>query len=140
MTKKNTALALSVGSILALGWLAPAVADTTSKETTTTTTTTTTDTAVKAANTQSEHVALADQYRKKTAAYREDAATHRQMLATYKKHVAVPTDGKTGIENSWIKKMRVHCEEYIRDADRLAADSEKFAEFHTMRAAELQGK
>jgi hypothetical protein len=141
MTKRNTALALSVGSILALGLLAPAVADTTSKETaTTSTTTTTTADPVKAADTQAEHQALADGYRKKTAAYREDAATHRQMLATYKKQVAVPTDGKTGIENPWVKKMRVHCEAYIRDADRLAADSEKFTEFHTMRAAELQGK
>jgi len=138
MTKRNTALALSVGSVLAWGLVAPAVADTASKETTTTTTTTT-DT-VKAADTQAEHLALADGYRKRTAAYREDAATHRQMLATYKKQVAIPADGKTGIENPWIKRMRVHCEEYIRDADRLAADSEKFAEFHTMRAGELEGK
>jgi hypothetical protein len=135
MNKRNTVLALSVGGILTLGGLAPAVADTTSKETTTTTT----DTA-KPPESRSEHMALADGYRKKAAAYREDAATHRQMLATYKKQVAVPTDGKTGLENSWIKNMRVHCEEYIRDADKLAADSEKFAEFHTMRAAELQGK
>ena len=137
MTKRNTALALSVGSMLTFGALAPAMAETTVKETATTTSTADT---VKAPDTQSEHLALADGYRKKAAAYREDATTHRQMLAMYKRQTAVPTDAKTVSENPWIKKMRVHCESYIRDADKLAADSEKFAEFHTMRAAELQGK
>jgi hypothetical protein len=36
--------------------------------------------------------------------------------------------------------MRVHGEECIRDAGNLAANAEKVAEFHTVRAAELQGK
>jgi hypothetical protein len=137
MTKRNTALAFSVGSVLTLGLLVPAMAETTSKETATKTSTADT---VMAPDTQSEHVALADGYRKKAASYREDAATHRLMLAMYKKQTSVPTDAKTVSENPWIKKMRVHCESYIRDADKLAADSDKFAEFHTMRAAELQGK
>jgi hypothetical protein len=113
------------------------VAQTTSKEAAAKTETTDT---VKPPETPDEHLALASTYRKKAATYREDASTHRQMLATYKKQVAVPADAKAGTENPWIKKMRVHCEEYIRDADRLAADAEKFAEFHALRAAELQGK
>ena len=62
------------------------------------------------------------------------------LLASYKKQVAAPTDAKTSAENPWIKKMRLHCEEYIRDADKLAASADQFAEFHTMRAAELKGK
>lgn len=62
------------------------------------------------------------------------------MLETYREQVATPADAKTGRENPWIKKMRVHCEGYIRDAETLAASAEKFAEFHAMRAAELQGK
>ena len=74
------------------------------------------------------------------AVYREDAASHRQMLETYKKQVTIPADAKTGRENPYTKKMRLHCAEYIREADTLAASAEKFAEFHSMRAAELQGK
>jgi len=73
MTKRNTALTLSVASILALGLLSPAVALTTSKE----------------------------------------------------------APAKT--------EMRLHCEEYIRDAESPAPNAVKFAEFQTMRAAELQG-
>jgi hypothetical protein len=138
MINRNTSLALSVASLLALVLLSPAVAETTSSKETAAKTETTD--AVRPLDTPSEHLALADGYRKKTTAYREDAAAHRQMLADYKTQVAVPTDAKTGIENPWLKKMRVHCEEYIRDADKLAANSEKFADFHTMRAAELQGK
>lgn len=136
MTKKHTTLTLSMGSIFALGLLSPALAQTTPKEAAKTETTAT----VHAPETSKDHLALADAYRKTTATYREDAAMHRQMLAAYTKKVAVPTDGRGGSENPWIKKMRVHCEGYIRDADKLAGDSEKFAEFHTMRAAELQGK
>jgi hypothetical protein len=137
MTKKNTALALSVGGILTLGLLSGAVAQTTSKETTAKAETTA---AAAAPDTAQDHLALADGYKKKAAAYREDAATHRQMLASYKKQVAAPTDAKAPAENPWIKKMRLHCEEYIRDADKLAASADQFAEFHTMRAAELKGK
>jgi len=137
MTNRSTALTLSVGSILALGLLSPAVAQTTSKEAAVKTETTGT---VKPPETPKEHLALVDAYRKTAAAYLEDATTHRQMLETYKKRVATPVDAKTPRENPWIKKMRLHCEEYIRDAENLAASAEKFAEFHTMRAAELQGK
>ena len=127
MTKKNTALALSVGGILTLGLLSAAVAQTTSKETAAKAETTA---AATAPDTAQDHVALADGYKKKAAVYREDAATHRQMLAS----------SKAPAENPWIKKMRLHCEEYIRDADKLAASADQFAEFHTMRAAELKGK
>jgi hypothetical protein len=135
MTKTNNALVLSVGSLLALGLFSPAAAATTSTETTTTTTAT-----AKPADSAGDHLALAEDYRKKTAAYREDATMHRQMLETYKKRVSIPADARSPVENSYVKKMRLHCEAYVRDADKLAADSEKFAEFHTMRAAELQGK
>ena len=137
MTKSNNAFTVSMLGILALGLLAPAGAQTTSKEAADKTETIAT---VKVPTTREDHLALADGYRKKAVAYREDATTHRQMLDAYKKQVATPMDAKTGLENPWIKKMRLHCEEYIRDAERLAVSAEKFAEFHTMRAAELQGK
>ena len=88
MTKSPNAFTVSMWSILALGLLSPAGAQTTSME----------------------------------------AAP------------ATPLDAKSGRGNPWIKKMRLNCEDSIRDADRLAAGAEKFAEFHAMRAAELQGK
>jgi hypothetical protein len=135
MTMRNTVLTLSVGSILAFGLLSPALAET-SKEAAAKTEMT----GAGKPETAKDHLALADSYRKKAAADREDATAHRQMLETYKKQVATPTDAKTGGENPWIKKMRVHCEEYIRDADKLAASADQFAEFHTMRATELQSK
>ena len=127
---------LVMGSLLELGQLSPAAAQTAngaagSSETTS---------SVKAPDTPEEHQALADGYRKKAAAYREDAVTHRQMLDKYKQQMATPVDAKAGRENPWIKKMRVHCEQYIRDAEKLATDAEKFAEYHGMRAAELQGR
>jgi hypothetical protein len=137
MTNRSTALTLSVGIILGLALLAPAAAQTTSKEAAAKTETTDT---VKPPETHKEHLALADTYREKAVAYRKDATTHRQMLETYKKRVATPTDAKTVSENPWIKKMRLHCEEYIRDAENLVGSAEKFADFHTMRAAEPQGK
>jgi len=36
--------------------------------------------------------------------------------------------------------MRLHCETYIKDAEKLATDADKFTEFHAMRAKEMQGK
>ncbi len=62
---------------------------------------------------------------------------HRKMYADYKMTVAIHPKGP---ENPWLKKMRDHCDRYIKDAEILAADAEKFADFHRMRAAELQGK
>ena len=137
MTKRTIAVGLSAGSLIALGMLASAGAETTTKEAAAKMEMSDT---VKPVDTATDHLALADDYRKKTAVYREDAATHRQMLETYKKQVTIPADAKTGRENTYVKKMRLHCAEYIREADTLAASAEKFAEFHAMRAAELQGK
>jgi hypothetical protein len=137
MTMRTAAFTLSVGSVLALRLASATMVQAGAQEASATTGTLATPTTPE---TSKEHQALADTYRKKAASYREEAATHRRMLDAYKKQVTVPTDAKSAIENSWLKKMRVHCEAYMRDAEALAAGAEKFAEFHTMRAAELQGK
>ena len=89
-------------------------------------------------NTASEHTAMADSYKKKAAQYRQDADFHRQMLAEYTK--GVPAQPKSPTENPWVAKERVHCEKYIKDAERLATTADEFAQFHTMRAQEVQGK
>jgi hypothetical protein len=138
MAKRSIVLTLSVGSILAFGLLAAADAQTTSKDAETRADTATTS--VKPPETAEEHLALADTYRKKAVSYRQEAATHRQMLETYKRQVTNPPDVKSGRENTWVKKMRLHCEEYIRGAENLAGSADKFVDFHTMRASESQGK
>jgi hypothetical protein len=85
-----------------------------------------------------DHVALAKSYQEKAAAYRKEAADHRAMAEAYKKGVPGPT--KEGRENPWAKKMETHCRAIATDAEKLAADAEKAAEYHTFRGKELQGQ
>lgn len=91
--------------------------------------------------TPEEHLALAAEYDKKAATLREDATMHRKMFATHEKSQGSPSlQSKTGRELPWITKMRNHCDAYIQAADKLAAEAERFAEFHRMRAAEMKGQ
>jgi hypothetical protein len=89
-------------------------------------------------NTAQEHQAMADKYSAQATEFRKVAAFHRQMLADYTK--GVPATPKSPTENPWITKERIHCERYIKDAEKSAADADQFAQFHTMRAKELQGQ
>ena len=137
MSKGFGAATLIAGGILVFGLAASSAAQTTSKDTSAKSEAAS---AVKVPDTAEEHLAVADTYRQKAAAFRADAASHRQMLDAYKKQVAVPTDQKAALENPWVKKMRTHCEAYIRAAESLASEAETFAEFHRLRAGEAQGK
>lgn len=92
---------------------------------------------VKVPSTTAEHEALAKQYKDQAAQYKKTADEHRAMAAAYAK--AHP-DAKAGTKNPWNAKMQKHCEALAKDADKLAADAEKAADFHTMRGKELQGK
>lgn len=94
---------------------------------------------VKIPNTPQDHLALAEEYRKKAAAYRAEAEMHRQMLEEYKKGVATGPAGKAP-ENPYLKKMKAHCEGYIKKAEEMAKDADGFAQYHRWRAAELEGK
>jgi hypothetical protein len=91
----------------------------------------------KVPTTTAEHEALAKQYKDQAAAYKKVADEHRAMAAAYAKE---HPDSKGGVKNPWNQKMQKHCEALAKDADKLAADSEKAADYHTMRAKELQGK
>lgn len=93
---------------------------------------------VRLPETPAEHLAMSEEYTKKAAVYREEAAFHRKMLADYEAQVR--PDPRQAFENTYVKKMRIHCEGYIKNADALAADAEKFAEYHRLRAGELKGK
>jgi hypothetical protein len=89
-------------------------------------------------DTVADHMAQAQSYKQKASAYRKEAAEHRAMAEEYRKSVPGPTKG--GIENPWAKKMEAHCYAIVADAEKLAADADKAADFHTLRAKELQGK
>jgi hypothetical protein len=91
----------------------------------------------KVPTTAAEHEALAKQYKDQAAQYKKVADEHKAMAAAYAK--AHP-DSKGGVKNPFNEKMQKHCKALAADADKLAADSEKAADFHTMRAKELQGK
>jgi hypothetical protein len=99
------------------------------------------DAEMSAPATADEHLARAATYQEKAATYREDAAVHRKMFADYERKTGNPAlQSKAGRELPWVAKMRKHCEAYIKDAETLAADADRFAEFHRMRAEEMRGK
>jgi hypothetical protein len=84
-----------------------------------------------------EHFALEASYRAKAAAYRAEAEEHRKMFADYERREGSPLlKVKTGWEEPWVKKMRKHCDGYIKEATRLAAEADSFAAFHRMRGME----
>ncbi len=95
--------------------------------------------AVKVPQTAEDHTAMAKTYLNKAIQYRQDAKFHRGMLADYIKANASPLKTQPG-EKSWVKKMRSHCEKYIKDAEALAAEADQFAQYHKMRGEELEGK
>jgi hypothetical protein len=93
---------------------------------------------MKIPQTVQDHLNLAEGYRKRAGEYRQEIEAHKKMLANYSKRVARnPKD--TG-ENPYIKKMRLHCEKNIGDAENFARDAGEMAKYHTFRARELEGK
>jgi hypothetical protein len=92
---------------------------------------------VKTPETAADHEALAKTYQEKAASYRKDVEWHKAMAEGYGK--AHP-DTKGGAKNQWNTKMQKHCQQLAGDAEKLAKDAEKAAEFHTLRAKETQGK
>src|SRR5512139_2544926 len=86
--------------------------------------------------TAADHLAMAKSYADKAAAYRQEAEYHRKMAEAYKKTVA--TSPKSPQPNPWIVKMEKHCRAFINDAEKLAHDAEKMAEYHNLRAKELE--
>jgi len=91
----------------------------------------------KVPTTTAEHDVLAKQYQEQAAQYKKVAEEHKAMAAAYGK--AHP-DSKGGVKNSWNTKMQKHCQALAKDADKLAADAEKAADYHTARGKELEGK
>lgn len=88
--------------------------------------------------TAEEHYKKAESYKQKASEYRKEAEEHRKMKAEYKKKII--QHPKDPVENPWMKKMRLHCDKYIIQAEALAKEADKMAEYHTFRAKELEGK
>ncbi|MBN8726065.1 MAG: hypothetical protein J0M03_24430 [Acidobacteria bacterium] len=88
--------------------------------------------------TAEEHYKKAESYKQKASEYRKEAQEHRQMKVEYGKKIY--QHPKDRVENPWMKKMRLHCDKYIIQAEALAKEAEKMAEYHTFRAKELEGK
>ena len=84
-----------------------------------------------------DHYAMAEHYQKVAAETREDIEMHKKMLADFTKSVA--SNPKSG-ENPYAKKMRLHCERYIKAAEALATEADASAKFHSLRAKEMEGK
>ena len=94
----------------------------------------------KVPQTAADHEAMAKQYKDQAAQFKKVADEHRAMAEAYKKSFAAPAS-KAGQKNPWVAKMEKHCGMLAKDADKLAADAEKAAEFHTLRAKEVgEGK
>lgn len=91
---------------------------------------------VKLPETAADHEALAKQYKEEAAQYRKVVGEHQAMAAAYAKAHPDPKAGK----NPWNAKMQKHCEALAKDAEKLAVDADKAADYHTLRAKELQGK
>jgi hypothetical protein len=93
---------------------------------------------MKMPQTADDHRKLAEQYDHKAAEARADIAAHKKMLAEFSKRVA--QNPKTTTENPYLRKMRLHCEKYIRATEAMAREADAMAQFHRFRAREVEGK
>ena len=92
---------------------------------------------MKVPETAKDHREIAEHYQKVAAQTREDIEMHKKMLADFNRSAV--KNPKTG-ENPYSKKMRLHCEKYIKASEALAAEADASATFHNLRAKELEGK
>lgn len=90
--------------------------------------------------TVAEHEAIAKQYRDQAAQYTTVADEHRAMAEAAKKSASSSHSVVQGEKDPKLEKMVKHCQAISKDADRLAADARKAADYHDLRAKELQGK
>jgi len=91
---------------------------------------------IKIPQTAAEHESRAKSYRDQAAQYRKFAEEHKQMAAAY---AAKRPDIKGVGKNPAVEKMSKHCLMLAKDFEKLATDAEKLADFHDLRAKEIQG-
>jgi hypothetical protein len=93
----------------------------------------------KVPTTVEDHLALAKQYRDKAEAAKKEAAEHREM-AEKAKRASLNAHKEQGQGDPSVQKMEKHCAAIAARASALAAAEEKAADYHELRAKELQGK
>jgi hypothetical protein len=96
--------------------------------------------APKVPTTVEEHLALAKQYSDKAATYRSEAKEHREMAAAYKKSALNSHAVAHGQKDPKVEKAVTHCDTIASAAEKLATENERAADYHNLRAKELQGK
>lgn len=80
------------------------------------------------------HQQKAADYQNKIAAQDAIIAEHQQMPAEYRMRFP-----KAGAPVA-LRKMEMHCDTIIKDAQKLKVDLEESVHWHSMQAAELQGQ
>ena len=84
-----------------------------------------------------DHEAMARSYKDQAASFRKTSEDHKKMAVEYKKTLA---PGVKGQPNPWGTKMSKHCMVLSKDAEKMAVDADKAADFHTFRAREIEAK
>jgi hypothetical protein len=95
--------------------------------------------APKVPTTVADHLALAKQYREKAGAAKKEAAEHREM-ADNARRSSPNAHKEQGQGDPVVKRMEKHCAAIAAKADALATEQDKAADYHELRAKELQGK
>lgn len=85
-----------------------------------------------------DHAALAGLYAKVAAQDRERAAALRRSLADDLQRTS-RFPSKTGVERPSVVRIRREAQARIEEAQSAAAEAERFAAYHRMRAKELEG-
>ena len=93
---------------------------------------------MKVPETAEDHYEMAEHYQKIEAQTRQEIEMHKKMLTEFSQGMA--RSSKDRNENPYLKNMRLHCEKYIKAAETLAREAAESAQFHTLRAKELEGK
>ena len=96
--------------------------------------------APKVPTTVADHEALAKQYKDIVAQNKKVADEHRAMAEAAKQSTKNAHAAAHGQKDPTAEKMMKHCMAIVAAADKLAAEAQKAADFHEMRAKELQGK
>lgn len=88
--------------------------------------------------TAEDHLAMSKKYQDQADAHRKEAQEHREMAASYKK--GLDAHKSLGQRNPDVVKMEQHCSAIAAAAEKLAAEDQKAADYHALRARELKGK
>lgn len=89
--------------------------------------------------TAEEHLAMANSYFEKAKAQENLIAEHQKMKADYANEIGFTPKMKR-LYAGKIESMEKHCDAIIQKARELDSEFSKMAEWHQMRARELQGE